>query len=63
MIADSLTKPKSVYNYVIVVGARLKVYKMPNNCAQEGVLVITCVILSAIAVIGMSIYNKRFVYL
>jgi len=31
MIADSLTKPKSAYNYIIVEAARLGVYKMPNN--------------------------------
>jgi hypothetical protein len=30
MIADSLTKPKSAYNYVIVEAARLGVYQMPN---------------------------------
>ena len=37
MIADSLTKPKSAYNYIIVEVARLGVYKIPNNKAQEGV--------------------------
>jgi hypothetical protein len=31
MIADSLTKPKSAYNYVIVEAARLGVYKMPHS--------------------------------
>ena len=31
MIADSLTKPKSAYDYVIVEAARLGVYQMPNN--------------------------------
>ena len=31
MIADSLTKPKSAYNYIIVEAARLGVYEMPNN--------------------------------
>ena len=31
MIVDSLTKPKSAYNYVIVEAARLGVYQMPNN--------------------------------
>ena len=44
MITNSLTKPKSAYNYIIVEAARLKVYKMPNNKAPEGVLVITWVI-------------------
>ena len=31
MIADSLTKPKSAYNHIIVEAARLGVYKMPND--------------------------------
>ena len=31
MIADSLTKPKSAYNNIIVEEARLGVYKMHNN--------------------------------
>jgi len=53
MIENSLTKPKSAYNWVIVKAARLGVYKMPNYWAQEGVLVITCVILWGIAVIGI----------
>jgi len=30
MIADSLTKPKSAYNYVIIEAARLGLYQMPN---------------------------------
>jgi hypothetical protein len=30
MIADSLIKPKSAYNYVIVEAARLGVYQIPN---------------------------------
>ena len=41
MIADSLTKSKSAYNYIIVEAARLGVQKMPSNYDQEGVLVIT----------------------
>ena len=37
MIADSLTKPKSAYNYIIVEAALLGVYKKPKNQAQQGV--------------------------
>ena len=31
MIADSLTKPKSAYNYVVSEAARLGVYEMPHR--------------------------------
>ena len=44
MIEDSLTKPKSTYNYATVETTRVGVYKMPNYQAQEGVLVLTSMI-------------------
>ena len=41
MIADSLTKTKSPYNYATLEANRLGVYELPQLWAQEGVLVLT----------------------